>query len=904
MVFPPKSVFLFAGLCLAGVLFAQVRRPLALNRSRYTVVAGERIAIDAPSETLAFMKSAKTRTARAPNRTFPVAPDPLGNHVLLGVPLTTEPGDYTTSISFTNDTGEERTATLQLTVVPFAAPAAASAIPPVVLLDGFQLALTGSCPMSNDSTGTFDNLESYLQGSPNNVPTVYFFENCTECPNCSIEQLGADLGTFLNSLPAPQVDVVAHSMGGLIVRSYLSGKPAASGAFSPPATQKIRKAVFIGTPHFGSFQADSALADILLGGGIQAAEMKRASQFLWDLATWNQFGDDLRGVDALAVIGNAGPSGQSDGVVGLTSASLDFASPARTRVIDGCHVSPGSAGGLAGEFLGCPATAPGIAYIDAPSHPAYGIVSSFLMTGTAWESIGNAPAQDANLSQYGGTIVADLTASDQFVGGLSAVSWGTVALSNGGASGELFYNDFVNGTASFSFGSSTCGPFTEKAGIYSTVRCKSSPAVYSVGPLLTGSAKVVQAGAAITIAGAGFGAQQCSVCGVAASSPASTPLAVSSWSDTGITALLPASATGIVTIGVTAASGVDAINIMAATPPAAPAISLSASNLSFAFTTGGATPAPQTVSIAISGGGSLTDSVASNVPWLTATASGTIITVSVNPSGLAANTYLGQVTVTAAGAANSPQTISVALAVSGAVSSVVIGSVSSSATGLQGPVAPGEIVSIYGAGLGPAKGVSFSVDPASGMVDTTLAGTRVLFGSVAAPILYASVGQINAVVPYEVAGQSQIAIEVQYQGAQASQTVPVASASPGAYASNSNGSGQVAALNQDGTINGPSNPAAKGSYVTVYFTGGGQTNPPGVTGSVTGAVLKWLTQSISVTVGNQPATVSFDGSAPTFVDGADQLNVQLSPNTPSGAQAVVITVGGIASPASGTLAVR
>ena len=137
----------------------------------------------------------------------------------------------------------------------------------------------------------------------------------------------ADLGTFLNTLGAPQVDVVAHSMGGLIVRAYLAGQQASTGVFNPPATPIIRKAVFLATPHFGSFLLDSALAEALFGTGTQATEMKPASQFLWDLATWNQFGDDLRGVDAVAVIGNAGPSQQSDGVVGLTSGSLDFAGP-------------------------------------------------------------------------------------------------------------------------------------------------------------------------------------------------------------------------------------------------------------------------------------------------------------------------------------------------------------------------------------------------------------------------------------------------------------------------------------------------------------------------------------------------------------------------------------------------
>ncbi len=72
----------------------------------------------------------------------------------------------------------------------------------------------------------------------------------------------------------------------------------------------------------------------------------------------------------------------------------------------------------------------------------------------------------------------------------------------------------------------------------------------------------------------------------------------------------------------------------------------------------------------------------------------------------------------------------------------------------------------------------------------------------------------------------------------ATQAVQVMSASPGAFTLDEIGSGPVAAANQDGTINGPSHPAAKGSYVTVYWTGGGQTNPPGVNGSVRNASRK------------------------------------------------------------------
>ena len=525
--------------------------------------------------------------------------------------------------------------------------------------------------MSNDSTQTFGNLQSYLGGSPNFVPVVYFFENCTQCPNCPIEQLGADLGTFLNSIhysdgtPVPQVDVVAHSMGGLIVRSYLSGKQQTSGAFSPPQTLKIRKAIFIGSPHFGSFQADSPLAELLAGGN-QTNEMEPGSQFVWDLATWNQFGDDLRGVDALAVIGNGGSynglSHASDGVVELSSGSLDFASPGRTRIIPNyCHIplTPG----IEADFLGC--IGPGIANVDSTSHPTYQIVSAFLIDIAAWQGVGNAPAQDPYLSKYGGMVVADVNAADQFVGGLTGVSWGNVELSDGAAAGELYYSDLVNGSGSFTFGTSTCGPFAETAGIYSTVRCKSGPSVYSVGPVLSGSGKVVQAGTTVTISGTGFGTQ-CATCQVTASNPESTMLQVFSWSDTAITAFLPASfGSGLAIIGVTTASGSDAINIMAGTVAVPPAISLSTSSLNFAFTTGGTTPPAQTVLVANTGGETLTYSVASNAAWLMASASGGTITVSVNPAGLSANTYQGAISVASLVASNSPQTILVTLVSTG-----------------------------------------------------------------------------------------------------------------------------------------------------------------------------------------------------------------------------------------------
>lgn len=349
-------------------------------------------------------------------------------------------------------------------------------------------------------------------------------------------------------------------------------------------------------------------------------------------------------------------------------------------------------------------------------------------------------------------------------------------------------------------------------------------------------------------------------------------------------------------------------------PPGPPnvsvsSISLSAGKTSFAYTLGGSAPATQAVNISNAGGGTLAWSAASNSPWLTVSpASGMgagTLTLGINTSGLSAQTYNGGIAITAAGAANSPQTIFVALSVS--APPVFVAGVPNSASYAAGPIAPGELVTIAGSMLGPSRGVPGGVDPSTGKMVTQLAGTSVTFNGVAAPLLYVSATQVNAVVPYEVAGCTQATLKVQFQGTSSPGTsLPCASVAPGLFTLSGSGIGQAAAANQNGALNGPSSPAAAGSYVTVYFTGGGQTNPPGVTGSIVGtSVLKWLTQTATVTVGGVAATVAFDGAAPAFIDGLLQLNIQLSPNTPSGnAQPVVVTVGNVSSPATATLAVQ
>ena len=428
--------------------------------------------------------------------------------MLLAASLTMKPGQYAVTVSAVSGTGEERAAAVDVTLDPMQTVPLGSTVPPVVLLNGLQLPSTLSdwltldtCPVSAPSD-TFGPLATQLMESQSSsignpvdaglrgagVPVVYFFDNCVEDPNGQIENLGNTLGQVINLIEysngtqVPQVDLVSHSMGGLIVRSYLAGLQT-NGALSPPLNPRVRKFIEIATPNFGSFLA--ANWSYVIANGTQTSEMIPGSPFLWYLATWNQRGDDLRGVDGLAIVGDAGywqannfstdDPGLSDGVVSITSASLGFVplsyarSPVRTRILPYCHVPPGSP-------IDC--TGGGIAHVDeAPETGA--IILSFLQNTADWQSIGN-----SNQTQYGGLYFALENAAGTQYTGLESAALGTVSL-NAGENASFFYNEFVNGTGTLTATSTAnqatnCGSVSVPGGYYSAVRCKFSPSISGV----------------------------------------------------------------------------------------------------------------------------------------------------------------------------------------------------------------------------------------------------------------------------------------------------------------------------------------------------------------------------------------------------------------------------------------
>ena len=204
-----------------------------------------------------------------------------------------------------------------------------------------------------------------------------------------------------------------------------------------------------------------------------------------------------------------------------------------------------------------------------------------------------------------------------------------------------------------------------------------------------------------------------------------------------------------------------------------------------------------------------------------------------------------------------------------------------------GPIAPGELITLFGNNLGPRSGET--AQRVNGELPTTLAGVQVLIDGKAALLLYVSSAQATATVPPEVTGKSMVEVKATYNGSLVGAVrVPVSNAWPALFTASAAGAGQASALNQDNSINGASNPAAPGSVVQLFGTGSG------------GAI---GTSPVRVTVGGQPAEVLYAGPAPGLISGVFQVNARI-PSTATGAMPVVVQVGRSASPPTATIAVR
>ena len=339
-----------------------------------------------------------------------------------------------------------------------------------------------------------------------------------------------------------------------------------------------------------------------------------------------------------------------------------------------------------------------------------------------------------------------------------------------------------------------------------------------------------------------------------------------------------------------------------------PLLAASPTSLTFTTQTGSANPASQSVNL--TGSSALPFTVAASPSWLAVSvASGTTpstLVATVNAAGMSLGSYPGTITVTSAVAGNSPLTIPVTfnvttpLAVTGPNISAIVNAASYDASGF----APGAIVSIFGSQLGPQTGVSFSVN-SKGSVDDTLAGATVTVGGIQAIPLFVQDGQVNVILPYSLGTTGQANVVMQYNNlTSAAFNIPLTGADVQIFTANASGSGPGSILNQDFSINTASNPAAAGSVVQIFGTGGGAVSPAVTAGDVAGDKLSSVTLPYSATVNGESATVLYAGSAPGLVYGVYQFNVQLPADVAAGSAKIILNVGDSSSQPDVTVFVK
>ena len=237
--------------------------------------------------------------------------------------------------------------------------------------------------------------------------------------------------------------------------------------------------------------------------------------------------------------------------------------------------------------------------------------------------------------------------------------------------------------------------------------------------------------------------------------------------------------------------------------------------------------------------------------------------------------------------------------------------IADAASYVNGPVAPGEMVVLFGTALGPDPLVSF-VQPTGGApIDTTLSNVSVKFDTFAAPVIYVSSTQVAVMVPYELAGQTTTQVTLTYQSATSNTMNLNVQATAPALFTVAGGTGQAAACNVDSTtgvwsINTDTAGIVKGATLVLFATGQGQTTPASTNGQIPVSVSPApYDPAISVTIGGAAAAVTYAGYSPGMVAGILEIQVSV-PTTISASKVspVVLTVGAASSQAGVTVSVK
>jgi hypothetical protein len=141
--------------------------------------AGGTVPIPMAARHAALALSARAVTAQTyPNNRYNLAIGKRseGNGFFLAAPVTMKPGAYAVGLAIAEENGSEYQGTVEVIVDPVP-PVSHAGFPPVLLINGFDLnaVTTGQCALSENSTGTFGQLEALMEADE---IEVFFVDNC------------------------------------------------------------------------------------------------------------------------------------------------------------------------------------------------------------------------------------------------------------------------------------------------------------------------------------------------------------------------------------------------------------------------------------------------------------------------------------------------------------------------------------------------------------------------------------------------------------------------------------------------------------------------------------------------------------------------------------------------------
>ncbi|MBI4470396.1 MAG: hypothetical protein HY650_13855 [Acidobacteria bacterium] len=257
---------------------------------------------------------------------------------------------------------------------------------PVVLLHGWcsDPSEAFGTPGSGSSFGDLLQQEGFMVALANYSERPCLAPECIDaapCSGCDMQPIAQLAGRLADQIEAvrerlrvSQVDIVCHSMGGLIARAYIAGL-ARKGDATVPYRSDIRKLVMAGTPNFGSVEAGFA---VLPPGcsKAHASELRIGSKFIWELQ--QDWASQSPANDVLVIAGTRGRillgsnvTDDHDGVVSIYSAALAESPDERIRYVPYRH----------SKAVPFPEGAPSLVRTDGPQHATFRLATAFLKTG-------------------------------------------------------------------------------------------------------------------------------------------------------------------------------------------------------------------------------------------------------------------------------------------------------------------------------------------------------------------------------------------------------------------------------------------------------------------------------------------------------------------------------------------